>query len=122
MRRGLSGRAAVWGTISEAEFERWVMRVAARFGWCGHHTRYSHASVAGIHHFRQDGHDDAYGALDWQFWHVAKRRYLQRELKAENGRLSRHQQRVLADLQACGIDARVWRPSDEQLILETFAA
>lgn len=111
----------VAASIGEKEFEQWVMRQAHHYGWCGHHCRYSQASVAGVHHFRRDGHDDAFGALDWQFWNTRKRRYIQRELKTEVGRLSRHQKRVLEDLRLCGVDAGLWRPSDHLLIVETFA-
>jgi len=81
----------------------------------------SQAVVTGVHHTVRDGHDDAFGALDWQFWHTVKRRYLQRELKSQHGVVSRHQRRVLNDLQLCGIDAKVWRPSDEKEILATFS-
>jgi hypothetical protein len=116
------GRAAVWAVVKEAEFEKWVMAVAEANGWCGHHNRKSIGSVSGVHHVRQHGHDDAYGALDWQFWNRAKRRYMQRELKTMRGTISRHQRRVVADLQACGVDAKVWRPCDEAEIRETFAA
>jgi hypothetical protein len=108
--------------MSEDEFERWVVRVAKRFGWCGHHNRKSIGSVAGVHHFREDLHDDAYGALDWQFWNRDKRKYMQRELKTVTGRISRHQKRVLEDLVVCGVDAKVWRPTDQEEIWETFAA
>jgi hypothetical protein len=108
--------------VSEAEFERWVVRVAARNGWCGHHVRISLAVVTGVHHVKRDLHDDAFGALDWQFWHPEKGRYMQRELKTQHGVVSRHQKRVVADLQRCGVDAKVWRPSDEDEIVATFSA
>lgn len=81
----------------------------------------SHAVVTGVHHAKHDDHDDAYGQMDWTFWHTGKRRYMQRELKAQNGVVSRHQRRVRDDLQLCGIDAKVWRPSDEKEIIATFS-
>jgi hypothetical protein len=65
---------------------------------------------------------DCFGWPDWVFWHPRKLRFLVRELKAQHGVVSIHQKRVIAELAACGIDAKVWYPRDLQEIQETFAA
>lgn len=49
----------------EAELERWLVREASDAGWCGYRVRISLAAVGGIHHVRQDGHDDAIGFPDF---------------------------------------------------------
>jgi len=115
-RRPLSTQTLVNGLVSEDQFERWVVAVAKVYGWRGYHTRKSYGAVMGV------SREDAFGWPDWAFWHPRKRRFLLRELKTERGPLTRHQRRVLEELGTCGVDARVWRPSDERLILETFAA
>jgi hypothetical protein len=116
IRRPIRGRAAVRGVVSEDRFERWVISVARVSGWRGYHTRKSFGSVMGVSRL------DAYGWPDWAFWHMGKRRFLLRELKTQRGIVSAYQRTVIAELAACGVDAKVWRPSDEQEILETFAA
>lgn len=47
-------------------------------------------------------------------------RLLVRELKAERGRVSEAQGIVLEALRRCGIDAKVWRPSDWPTIEATL--
>lgn len=44
------------------------------------------------------------------------------ELKSERGKVSAAQERVLALLDECGVDARVWRPSDWDDVAETLGA
>jgi hypothetical protein len=109
------GRAAATPKASEDSFERWVVQVARAHGWKGHHTRKSFGVVTGV------SREDAYGWPDWIFWHPRKHRLIARELKTEHGRISVYQRAVLEDLVACGIDAKVWRPSDAQEVMETFA-
>jgi hypothetical protein len=116
MRPPVSGRAAVHALVTEDQFERWVIGVARRNGWRGHHTRKSYGVVMGV------SAPDAYGWPDWAFWHPLKRRFMLRELKSQRGRLTRDQAIVLAQIAQCGVDAKVWRPSDEREILETLAA
>lgn len=101
---------------AEEHFERRVVTLAAARGWRGYHTRRSFGTVMGVSQI------DAFGWPDWCFWHPAKRRFLIRELKAEGGRLTKYQTVVLAELELCGVDVKVWRPSDWTEIEETFAA
>jgi hypothetical protein len=102
--------------VSEDQFERWVILRAQAHGWRGYHTRKSYGSVMGV------SREDAYGWPDWAFWHPVKGRFMLRELKTQTGRVLTPQRRVLEELRACGVDAKVWRPSDRGEILETFAA
>ena len=111
-------RAILLRHMSEANFERFVIREAARHGIHGFHVRLSHASVQGVHTQRIDGHSDAHGWPDWVFW--GPRGVLFRELKGMETRVTPDQKRCLGDLVATGADVAIWRPSDEQLIRETF--
>jgi hypothetical protein len=115
VRRPIQGRAAVTAIASEDQFERWVIAVARMGGWRGYHTRKSYGSVMGV------SQRDAYGWPDWCFWNEHKGRFLVRELKKQRGVIRPEQVVVIAELRACGVDAKVWRPSDEQEIRETFA-
>jgi hypothetical protein len=117
-----TARTLLLEAMGEEEFAQQVKRWARRYGWHGRHVRYSVGVVEGVHTTRIDGHSDAHGALDWEFWHVEKNRYLQRELKTQKGRVTRDQTRTIAELKMCGINAKVWRPSDEAEILATFRA
>jgi hypothetical protein len=109
-------RAAIRSGESEEHFERRLLTLARVLGWRGYHTRKSFGAVMGVSPL------DGFGWPDWCFWHPKKRRFLVRELKAERGRLSGYQTVVLAELAWCGVDAKVWRPSDWTEIEETFAA
>jgi len=100
----------------EEAFERQVVALAALYGWRGYHTRKSYGVVMGVHR------EDAFGWPDWAFWHPRKQRFLLRELKARGRHLMPSQRLVIAELQACGVDAKAWWPDDLQEILETFTA
>ena len=100
----------------EERFEHWVIELAALYGWRGYKTRKSFGVVMGV------SKADAYGWPDGVFWHPRKHRFLLRELKAEAGVVRPDQKRVIAELQACGVDAKVWWPADRDEIVETFAA
>lgn len=104
--------------MSEANFERWVMREAARHGICGFHVRLSEASVAGVHTQRMHGHSDAHGWPDWCF--VGPGGILFRELKGQETRVTPHQKRWHELLECAGANVGVWRPIDEHTIRETF--
>jgi hypothetical protein len=117
-----SAREVLLSAMGEEEFAQHVKVLAKRYGWHGRHVRYSQGVVEGVHTTRQHGHSDAHGQLDWEFWHVEKRRYMQRELKTQQGVVLPDQKRTVAELQACGVDAKIWRPADEPEIIETFRA
>ena len=104
------------GALTEERFEQRVILLAALHGWRGYHTRKSFGVVMGVNRL------DAYGWPDWAFWHPRKGRFMLRELKTQRGPVSPYQTQVIAELAACGIDTKVWRPSDWPEIEATFAA
>jgi hypothetical protein len=101
---------------SEEAFERWVIRRADARGWCGFHVRYSEGAVRGIHTPAHHDHLDGYGWPDWVF--IRGKQILFRELKSRRGAVRGPQRRWLDALKIAGCDARVWRPTDEALILD----
>jgi hypothetical protein len=113
-----SPRAVLWRTLSEPNFQAWVMREAERNGVCGFHVRDSQGVVQGVHTKRQHGHSDAHGFPDWVF--KGPGGAIVRELKTEEGIVLPEQRRWLEDLSGAGWDAKVWRPSDEEEIRNTF--
>lgn len=116
-----SARKVVLQSIGEEEFARQVKRWAHRYGWHGRHVRYSLGVVEGVHTTRIDGHSDAHGALDWEFVHDDPSQPLLRvELKTVTGRLSSDQKRELPLVDGRVVRALVWRPTDEELIVNTF--
>jgi hypothetical protein len=112
-------RAILLRHTSEANFEDWVVRQAERYGWCGFHVRHSMASVRGVHVGRRHKHGDAYGWPDWIFYRAGGP-ILYRELKCDIGYVTSDQKQCHARLLSAGADMAVWRPSDEDLIRETF--
>ncbi len=83
---------------SEADFRRVVLKHAGLHGW----------QVVYWHDSRR-----ATGAKGWPDVTLMRPpRFLLRELKREGEELRPEQQWWLEQLQACGIDAGVWRPSD----------
>lgn len=114
-----SGRTILLRATSEANFEDWVVRQAERYNWCGFHVRHSHASVRGVHCTKKHRHIDAYGWPDWVFYRDGGP-MLFRELKSDSGLVTLQQRLTHQRLRAAGADVAVWRPSDEQLVIETF--
>ena len=116
-----SARAILLRYTSEQNFEDWVVRQAERHGFCGFHVRHSVASVRGVHRLGRltNDHSDAFGWPDWQFYRAGGP-ILYRELKSDDGVLSVYQKQCHERLRMAGADVAVWRPSDEQLILDTF--
>ncbi|HYW89617.1 MAG TPA: VRR-NUC domain-containing protein [Chloroflexota bacterium] len=108
------------GIESESSFEGKVMRLARLYGVCGYHPHTSEGA-RGIHTLRRDDHRCGWGWPDWVF--VKAERWVKfRELKAENGRLTRDQ-RFWQDLLAlAGADVGVWRPSMLEQIARELAA
>ena len=102
------------GDILEERFEQQVIKLARLCRWRGYHTRKSYGVVMGVSRL------DAYGWPDWAFWHPQKGLFMLRELKTQHGIVLPTQKQVIAELVACGVDAKVWRPSDWPEIQATF--
>jgi hypothetical protein len=104
----------------EAELETFVVRMAHLYGWHGFHVSFSHGSVTGVHMLGQgDDHYDSDGWPDWAF--VKGERMIYRELKGTGKYQTPAQRRWQAWLVAAGQDCKVWRPSDQDEIVATFA-
>lgn len=87
---------------SEAAFQATILELAHLQGWQTHHEYDSRRSSPG------------YPDLVLMRPPVI----LFRELKKETGHVTKAQQRWLDDLEACGLDAAVWRPRDWPQIVE----
>jgi hypothetical protein len=104
----------------EGALERFVVRAARTFGWCGFHVSFSHGSVTGVHMLGQgDDHWDSDGWPDWVF---VRDRVIYRELKGIGKYPTPAQRRWGARLTAAGQDWKVWKPGDQEDILATFSA
>ena len=90
----------------EADFQRVVVQMARICGWQVYHTANSRRSTPGF--------------PDLVLWHPQWERVIFRELKTQHGQISVAQDDVLQSLTAAGADARVWRPSDWDIIEETL--
>jgi len=105
------GRRILLHAVTEPEFQDWVLRVAERGGWCAFHILRSDDVTMGVHTLRNSDHLDSHG---WPDLVLARDGVvLYRELKTDDGRLSRHQKRWGRTLP----NWDVWRPSDEERIL-----
>jgi hypothetical protein len=108
------------GVQSEASFENTVLRLARQYGVCGYHPRDSEG-CRGVHTLRHDDHRCGWGWPDWTFCKPG--RWVKfRELKAENGRMSRDQKYWHTLLASAGADVGVWRPSMLEQIVRELAA
>lgn len=81
---------------SEAEFQQQVLDLAQLGGWSAYHTHDSRRSQAG-----------------WPDLVLCRPpELIFAELKSETGKVSPEQQQWVDDLNACGQEAVIWRPSD----------
>jgi hypothetical protein len=89
--------------VTEAQFLRQVLHLAALFSWRAYHPQLSKWS--------ERGWPDV--AL------VRPPRFVLAELKSEKGKITPQQQDWLDDLSRCpGVESFVWRPSDFEAIVE----
>lgn len=84
--------------MSESQLQEAVLQLAALTGWLTYHTFDSRRSAPGF--------------PDLVLLQPMRGRLLIRELKGSSGRLTPHQSLWIRGLQACGVDAGVWRPAD----------
>jgi hypothetical protein len=102
--RGSAGLVSVNYALSEKQFMQQVIRLARLQHWSVYHVYDARRSTEGF----PDG------------WFVREGVLLVREFKTETGRVTPAQQWWLAALAACGLDAKVWRPSDWAQIQEVL--
>jgi hypothetical protein len=84
--------------LTEADFQRRVLDLAAHTGWRVYHTRDSRGSQPGF--------------PDLVLVSGKQARLLFVELKSSKGRLSTPQRQWLSDLAAARAETAVWRPAD----------
>jgi hypothetical protein len=97
----------------ESEFQTRVLQYAAHHGWRHFHApdnrpvpRMRGGRVVYVKQTVTKGWPDV------TLWHVRTGQMLFAELKAEKGRVDPEQTRLLAELEACGQEVHLWRPSD----------
>lgn len=91
--------------MTEAQLLAAVRQLARLRGWRCYHTHDSRRSEPGF--------------PDLVLVHAGHRRLVFAELKTETGRLSAEQRAWLADLDAVGAEAHVWRPADLPHVIPT---
>lgn len=85
-------------TLTERQLQGTITDMATMLGWRWYHVHDSRRSAPGF--------------PDLVMVHTGQARTIWRELKTTKGRVSPAQRAWLADLEAAGEDAAVWRPSD----------
>jgi hypothetical protein len=101
--------------MSEKQLQDAVVELARLHGWLIHHARPG-TTRSGKWATQMQGH---VGWVDLVL--VKPPRALFCELKSTRGRLSKHQVTWIEGLRACGLDVRVWFPSDWDEIESTLA-
>lgn len=91
-----------WLDVTEAQFQRTVLDLAAVNGW--HH----------FHPLNMRGSDPGWPDLTL----ARPPEILWAELKSERGRLSRAQRYWIELLRSCGLEVHVWRPRDWDAIVD----
>jgi len=111
-RRKLTPQQIRWRSMSERQFQQWVMDLARACGWRVWHFNDSRRQVKpGV----WVGDADAAGFPDLVLAHP-RWGVIFRELKAEGEKPTPKQEQALADLRAAAADAKVWWPHDEEEI------
>jgi hypothetical protein len=104
-------------TITEASWQQCVIEIALRHGWrlhCVPDALYRR-SFAVSHYGASQGHKG------WPDLVLCKSgRLIVAELKSQTGRVRPEQQVWLDDLAACGVEVKIWRPSDYDEIVATL--
>ena len=96
--------------VSGAEFQRQVVELAGIYGWRVLHVRRSLGRRRGGAAWQTT--TSIKGWPDLFAFHPVRGSVFAAELKSDTGRLTAEQKQVLAELEHCGIDTRVWRPAD----------
>lgn len=104
-RAGLGeARRILKATVTEKDFLQQVRDMAHLFGWRSYHSLVSRGSEPGFP----------------DLCLCRPPRLLMVELKTSRGRVRPEQEEWLADLNACGIEAAIWRPDDLASIEQTL--
>jgi hypothetical protein len=99
-------------TISEAEFTRQILQLAALLGWRTLHVRPGR-TLSG---WKTCVQGDGAGFPDVLMIHRVSGKLLVAELKANHGQLSAEQSEWLEQFRAAGVAAYCWRPKDWPLL------
>jgi hypothetical protein len=91
--------------LSEAKWQKLVRRWAKDLGWIVYHAPYAIGADKGF--------------PDLVLLRPPKLMFV--ELKSDKGKLRPEQEEWLENLQACGIEAYVWRPRDETIVLAVLS-
>lgn len=97
-----NARAVIVDQISEKEWQGWVALTARTFGWRAYHT------------LRSDGSEAGFPDLVL----VKPPRLIVAELKRERGKTTAAQDAWLADFIACDVETYLWRPSQQDEVIE----
>lgn len=87
--------------MTEKQWSKQFSDLFRMLGWEGYHPYLS------IHSER--------GWPDWSLVNLKQGRFICVELKAQKGKTTVHQDKWIANLNACGVECYVWRPADFQL-------
>lgn len=99
MMRAVDYRKRALESQTEAQFQEQVIKLARALGWNHYHTHDSRRSPSGF--------------PDLVLTNNMQRRVIYRELKREKGgRVSPAQKEWITNLETCGQDVDIWRPSD----------
>jgi len=104
--------------LTEAQFQHQVIDLAKILGWAT--VEDAVGELAGLIYHPQLSRWSERGWPDLALARRRDGRFLLAELKSEKGQLTPRQHQVISLLLACGLDVRVWRPSDLKEIAEVL--
>lgn len=93
-------------TMTEAEWQNWIVNLAKWLGWRVYHPKPAQLNGRWATHAQGDP-----GWPDLVLCHP-KRGFVLVEVKTDTGRISQSQRAWLDDLEAAGVECYVWRPRD----------
>lgn len=97
-----TARETLLRDIPEKDWQGWIVLTAQTFGWLTYHPLDSRGSAAGFPDLTLVRGDELMFV----------------EVKRETGKVSAAQQRWLDALRGAGVEVHVWRPSDQDTVLE----
>lgn len=100
--------------MTEAEFQAQVVQLAGLCGWRVMHVRKAIGRRGGQRAWQTT--TSIKGWPDLFLFHPRRGETFAAELKSDTGTVSAEQREVLADLNAAGVPADVWRPRDWDVV------